>query len=211
MDTRDRIIDAAVQIFAASSRHGAHIKDIASVAHINVAMIYYIFRNKDELYLEVLKHVFKEVFLSLSEAFNIELCNSSKIRDQIAAFISFQSEFFFNNRDYAKIMMDAFANGVKEMPQVIQYLKETCINYSPLDRMRALVDKGVTDKSVRRIDADQLVISIIGMVQVYFINIWLFETLGIDIEDENKFIESRRVSIIDLVMNGIGPDRNAPV
>lgn len=66
MKTRDRILNAAIPVFARKGRHGAHMEEIAALAHINKAMIYYIFHNKDELYLEVLKFVFNETSFSIS-------------------------------------------------------------------------------------------------------------------------------------------------
>lgn len=46
-------------------------------------------------------------------------------------------------------------------------------------------------------------ISIVGMIIVYFFSRSLTESLDIEVEDENKFLEERKESIIDLVLNGI--------
>ena len=62
MKSRDRIINAAIPVFASKGSHGAHMEEIANTAHINKAMIYYIFHSKDDLYFEVLKHILNQAY-----------------------------------------------------------------------------------------------------------------------------------------------------
>lgn len=59
LDTRNRLILAAVQIFAAKSFEGASIREIARLANANSALIQYHFGGKEGLYLEAVKFVFR--------------------------------------------------------------------------------------------------------------------------------------------------------
>lgn len=54
--TRERIIEAAGELFAAQGFRGATIRDICSQAGVNVAAVNYHFRDKESLYAEVLQH-----------------------------------------------------------------------------------------------------------------------------------------------------------
>ena len=59
-DTRGRILDAAITLFAQHGLKSASIRDICSVASANIAAVTYYFGGKDELYAEAVKRVFEE-------------------------------------------------------------------------------------------------------------------------------------------------------
>jgi len=55
--TRERIIDAAGELFAAHGFRGTTVRDICSQAGVNVAAVNYHFGDKEALYGEVLRHL----------------------------------------------------------------------------------------------------------------------------------------------------------
>lgn len=57
-DTRQRLIEAAILVFAAKGFDGAGIREIAKGARANSALVTYHFCGKEGLYLEVLKAIF---------------------------------------------------------------------------------------------------------------------------------------------------------
>jgi len=57
--TRDAILAAAATAFAARGFAGASVDNIAAASGFNKAMIYYHFRNKKGLYVEILRDVFR--------------------------------------------------------------------------------------------------------------------------------------------------------
>jgi AcrR family transcriptional regulator len=59
--TPDRLLDAAVELFASRGFHGTSIRDIAERAGANVAAGHYHYGSKEGLYLEVLRAQFAEV------------------------------------------------------------------------------------------------------------------------------------------------------
>jgi TetR/AcrR family transcriptional regulator len=59
--TRDRILQAALVEFAARGFDGAKTDRIAEHANVNKAMLYYHFRNKKQLYLEIIRTQFGAV------------------------------------------------------------------------------------------------------------------------------------------------------
>jgi TetR/AcrR family fatty acid metabolism transcriptional regulator len=48
-DKRERILDAAIKVFARSGYHGARVSDIAREAGIAYGLVYHYFRNKEEI------------------------------------------------------------------------------------------------------------------------------------------------------------------
>jgi AcrR family transcriptional regulator len=58
-DTRGRLLDAALLVFAEKGYDGAGIRDIAARAQANSAMVQYHFGGKEGLYQAVLRHTFE--------------------------------------------------------------------------------------------------------------------------------------------------------
>jgi AcrR family transcriptional regulator len=59
-DTRRRLLEAALLLFAEKGIDGTGIREIASLAKANSAMVQYHFGGKEGLYLEVLRHTFEQ-------------------------------------------------------------------------------------------------------------------------------------------------------
>ena len=60
-DTRERLLRAASELFAATGLHGATVRDIAGAAGANVAAANYHFGSKEALYLDVLRTQFSAI------------------------------------------------------------------------------------------------------------------------------------------------------
>jgi AcrR family transcriptional regulator len=60
-DTRERLLHAGSELFAATGLHGATVRDIARAAGANVAAANYHFGSKEALYLEVLRTQFSAI------------------------------------------------------------------------------------------------------------------------------------------------------
>ncbi len=204
MTSRQRILDAAIPVFARKGRYGAHMEDIAALAHINKAMIYYIFHSKDELYLEVLKFVLSKANESISPVAASLLKNRSDYIAVISDYISLQLDFFSENQNYTKILVDAMSSGAEEIVQAVDYLNDMVGEENdPMLNLKQFIERGKAAGIIRDIDTDQLMISIIGMVIIYFLSKSIKTAFYIEVQDEQKFLKERKESIIDLVLNSI--------
>ncbi len=203
MKSRDRIINAAIPVFAGKGRHGAHMEEIASQARINKAMIYYIFHSKDELYREVLLQLISDVWNVIFEITDDDIKSGKGTEEVVSTFISASISFFSENRAHTKILVDALSSGAEEIPFAIQHIKTNFGEKDPSARLREVIEKGKSEKSIRDVDSDQLIISLIGMVIIHFFSQGITQILDIEVEDESRFLEQRKKSIIDLVLNSI--------
>ena len=65
--TRDKLIEAAGEVFAEKGLHGALIRDITRRAGANIASVNYYFRDKSELYALVLRQVHESLLVVLNQ------------------------------------------------------------------------------------------------------------------------------------------------
>ncbi|MSP16320.1 MAG: TetR/AcrR family transcriptional regulator [Myxococcales bacterium] len=68
VQSRERILDAAMTAFAEAGFAGARIEKIAHAASVNVQMIYYHFASKEGLYREVLRAALEQVAAAVGAA-----------------------------------------------------------------------------------------------------------------------------------------------
>lgn len=203
MITRERIINAAIPVFAVKGRHGASMEDIARYGHMNKAMIYYIFQSKDELYYEVLKTVFGDMMTSLSPVSEYLASADTADINALLRCVSSGIRAFSRNSYYTGIFIDSLSNGSGEAARAVREINETSEVCIMTSKLKEFFDIGKAEKSVRDIDTDHLLLSIIGMFIAGVLPVFFLESFGLKHEDKGRFMASRHEKIIDLLLNGI--------
>ncbi|MCB0417625.1 MAG: TetR/AcrR family transcriptional regulator [Bdellovibrionaceae bacterium] len=66
-DTKKRILDSALKIFAEHGFDGASIRSISQEAKVNIAAINYHFGNKENLYFEVVRYSYTQMNVKIQE------------------------------------------------------------------------------------------------------------------------------------------------
>ena len=203
MTSKERILDAAISVFARKGRHGARMEEIASLAHINKAMIYYFYHSKDNLYLEVLKFVHFETVMSISGIIEKAIESGQGHEYVLKGFISAMISFYSENTYYTRILIEAMASGTEEISLAISEYKDSFAHKASSGKFKEFLEEGKAENIIRDIDTDHLIISIIGMAMVYFFSRSITESFEIEVTDEKHFLEQRKSSIIDLVLSSI--------
>ena len=109
--TRDAILAAGATEFAAHGFAGASVDDIAARSGFNKAMIYYHFKGKRALYVEILRDVFR-----LMGARSAEIAASDlEPGDKIAAFIDTLDQMAASRPYMPPMMMREMAEGARRL------------------------------------------------------------------------------------------------
>ncbi len=197
--TREKILNAAEDIFLEKGKDGARMQMIADKADVNKAMLFYYFTNKDLLYKEVLKSNFYEM---LNQLGNI-IVSEGKPDQKIEAFVEAYISFFRDHPDLPKLMLREIAAGGETVKQMIHELKQV-IPFRMPNTIIEFVGSGIKEGQFRDVDPKQTIISIAGMSLIYFLGKPLIESI-LNLEDinEQEFIEQRKESIVDLLRYGI--------
>ena len=99
--SRDAILDAALRCFAAKGYAATTIKDLASEAQVNSALLYYYFADKQTLYHETLQHVAQR----LGEAAGRRLDDDVTPDEAIRRFVEQQAEFLIAHPHVPRLLL----------------------------------------------------------------------------------------------------------
>lgn len=148
--TKERILAAAKQEFAAKGYAGARVDAIAKAAHVNIRMIYYFFKSKKKLLQEVLK-----------DRTELREPHSKVYRESIEEYLLDNYHAFRANPESIRLI-------VWEALQLGQIGKEEILNFDQRTQMNVRLIKNIEDlqkagKANKDLDADLLHMILVGM------------------------------------------------
>jgi TetR/AcrR family transcriptional regulator len=114
-ETRHQILKTAEHIFARDGFSGARMDEIARVARVNKAMIYYHIGNKSELYAEVLHHIFSDAI----DRFRTSIQQASTPEEKLRQYLRNIVKTIGQNPGAAAILIREQATGGADFPDVI--------------------------------------------------------------------------------------------
>ena len=161
VDTRTSILAAARRVFAARGLSGASMREVALTAGVNNAMIYYHFKDKDNLYRAVLTDSFSAMIdIWKDPVFTSESPVRRKIERYVEEFIKFQG----GNEELRRIMAMEFAGSGGKITCICeQYFSD---NFA---RLAALFREGAREGELKKTDPSLAVASLIGIIIHNFI------------------------------------------
>ncbi|MEE4311026.1 MAG: TetR/AcrR family transcriptional regulator [candidate division KSB1 bacterium] len=199
LPTKDKILHAAMELFVEKGKSATRMHEIADLAGVNKAMIFYYFNSKDMLYEQVLHTFLNQIFTHIRRIIVSDGTPKKKLEDIIDAYIN----FIHHNPELPKLLMREIADGGHNIRKVLRELKSGSSLDLPagfLNIIQESVDKG----EFRKVDPTRTIISIIGMSLIYFIGKPLIASVfELNPDDESQFIENRKKSILDLLEYGI--------
>jgi len=134
LETTEKIMSAARDVFCEVGFDGARVDEIARRAGVNKAALYYHFGDKQALYGAVLRSVIGEVALRNTANLSSDLSPEAKLR----AYIRILIEAFDKSPQMPRIMMREMASGGQHLPQIFINDFRKVIN-----TIASIIDEGV--------------------------------------------------------------------
>jgi len=192
--TRHAILDAAQAEIAQEGIAGARTDAIARAAGVNKALLYYYFKDKEELHGAVLDRAFSGLVKNVWPA--LDAAGSPK--ERILAYVGAHFDHVASNPAYAKLvqqeMTRAGRTGSPHLSRLVgDYFKPT------YQRIATLLDDGIRAGDFRPVDAFHFTLSTVASIVFYFCNLPALETLiGTDPLNP-EIIAARRRAVQDYV------------
>ena len=196
--TRNAILEAALQEFAAEGVAGARTDAIARAAGVNKALLYYYYQDKETLHGAVLDHVFSRVSHAIDEALNLDLPPREKILAVAGAHFDVVSHSPVFPRLVQREMMRAGRAGSPHIVRLAQsYMKPAQM------RLAALVQEGIASGDFRPVDPLHFVLSMVALNVFYFSSAPVVAHITQADPLSPEMIARRRKAVLDLLAAGL--------
>ena len=103
--TKDRILQAAEEVFAERGFNGASTREIAARAGVNISSLHYHWESKETLYLAVFRDVYERLERRLQEAIRPYIAERRSTEDVIAASIDGLFAFFTERPTLPRLLL----------------------------------------------------------------------------------------------------------
>lgn len=158
--TREGLLVAATQLFAARGFEGVSAAQIAQRAGVTKALINYHFGGKQKLYVAIMTSTFSEIVERVEHL----AASGRPAPEQLREFVALVGEMATTRRPHFPAMMlrEVLAGGAHLAPEVVPYLMRV------LGAVRRIVEHGVRDGTLRPVDPIFTHLSLVGSLLFFF-------------------------------------------
>jgi TetR/AcrR family transcriptional regulator len=193
-ESRAAILNAAAQEFAREGIAGARTDAIARGAHVNKALLYYYFKDKEALYRAVLDHVFS----GLTETIYAALDSSLPPREKILTYAGAHFDYIANNPLYPRIvhaeLTRARAGNTAQFERIVQQY------FRPLfGKIADVLRQGQSEGDFRAVDVMQFIPSMISVIVFYFNTVPVIKLMTGEDPLTPRRLAERRAAVLDFI------------
>ena len=155
-ETRERILLAAASLFANKGYAGTAVREIVAAAGVTKPTLYYYFKNKEDLYVQLMDHA-TETFLQLVDA---ALAGPGRVRERMVALYSNIYAVFRERLDAVRLVYSMLygpqgAAPTYDLSKANQYLDSV---------VRQILQEGVAAGELRDENLEEAVFMLLGMM-----------------------------------------------
>jgi AcrR family transcriptional regulator len=197
-NTEQDIIEAARKVFQEKGYKEATMRDIASEANINMAMVHYYFRSKENLFFMILDEAFRLLVEKIvAVLINDELDIFEKIRTIVREYIT-----FFSEKPYLPqfLMGEVIRNPEWIGKRMVKNMSFLTVFRTFSDQLEKEYEKG----TIRQISALSLLLNIISLcVFPAIIKPMAYQVTDCDSSVFDLVIEDRKTEVADFIIKAI--------
>ena len=197
-DTRDRILDAAHRVFVLQGTAKARTQEIADEAGVNKALVHYYFGTKDALAGAVFAAAITQF---MPRIFGILGSETMTIEEKVRAVVREQVDFHFARPYLSPYLVTEAHTEPERVRSIMQQAGP-----APLGVLRRQLAEAASAGEMRRISAEQFVVSLIGLLVFPFLVRPMLEVIvGLDTTRFSAFVEARKRELPDFFLAGLRP------
>lgn len=193
-ESRAAILQAAVAEFADHGIAGARTDAIAQAAHVNKALLYYYFKDKEALYAAVLDHVFSGLRDRVVPVLERDLAPREKMLQYLGAYFDYIAE----NPRFPRVVQSQWMHSPgKRTPQMQGIAK---LYFRPIyQKLVAVLQQGIAAGEFRAVNPMDFVPSMVAIIVFYFSAAPVIKTLmKVDPLSPERIAE-RRAFVLEFV------------
>ncbi len=194
-ETEARILNAAERVFARVGFDGARTQEVADSAGVTKAMIHYYFDSKERLYRAVLDRILFELIRLVQDVGGEESSRARRLDNFIRGFF----DYVARHPHFGRLTFLGAGSEGRYFDNIVTSF------FRPLfARGAAFIEAGIADGSFRKVDPQQLLLSIYATAMGYFADAHFISlVLGHDALAEAS-LAARRAALVDMVFHSLG-------
>lgn len=192
-ESRASILRAAVAEFAEHGIAGARTDAIARAAHVNKALLYYYFKDKDSLYEAVLDHVFGGLRAQVMPVLESDLAPRKKMLEYVGAYF----DYIAANPRFPRVVQAEWMRAGEGSARMRRVAKEY---FRPIFRkLSEVLREGMDAREFRAVNPMDFAPTLVGIIIFYFSAAPLMKTLmKIDPLSKQR-IRERRAFVLEFI------------
>lgn len=197
LNTEERILKAAEEVFQHKGFEGARMREIADKASINKGLLHYYFKTKNKLFQVIFTKALGKTLLKVQEIMSSE----APLLDKIDQFVDNYLSLLMNNPHLPKFVINELNRDPEAFVASIlskQHVKPKLESY-----FRS-VEQAIKNQEIKPVDPKQLLINIIALSVFPFIGRPMLQgILGIDNSEFKQIILDRKDMIKTFIKDAI--------
>jgi TetR/AcrR family transcriptional regulator len=200
--SRDRILQAAIREFSEHGLAGARTGAIAAAAHVNKALLYYYFRDKEALYTAALEEVAGKVAGDAIAVLQLD-CSAG---ERVLRFALQHFDRILAHQGFQSLMQQEMVRFRSGQSNAMRILAKNA--FEPMwDRALALVSEGIGSGELCNVDPIQMLYAALGANVFYFLSAPMVRLVAAIDPLEPAAIAARRTTAIEYLGQTIFTDR----
>jgi len=193
-ESRAAILKAAINEFAENGIAGARTDAIARAAHVNKALLYYYFKDKEAIYQAVLDQVFTGLRAEVVPALEGDLPPRQKVLDYISAYFDYVAA----NPHFPRVVQGEWVRtGSHRTGQMQRVARE---HFRPIyQKLAEVLREGIAIGEFRPINPMHFIPSMVAIIIFYFSAAPVIKTLIQADPLAPKHIAERRAFVLDFI------------
>ncbi len=177
IESKKKIIDAAMAVFSTKGYAKANIREIAKAAGISVGGVYLYFRNKEELYKSLINNRMRDIGSRLE----ITAGSAGSAAEALSNFMKLHLEHALKHKEFIllHIREHGFTFGVNEKRQFFRKQRTLIEN---------IIQRGIQSGEFRKCNADHMAKMIMGSLRGIILSMALDDDVHITPKMLNEFI-----------------------
>jgi AcrR family transcriptional regulator len=164
--TKDKVMEAALRIFAERGYAGASVRDIAALAGVTKPVVYYHFGSKAGLYQALLDQCLDISLDALKEA-----SQGPTVREKLVRFIRTMLTLAQSNTDRIRVVVQTYSTSPGQIPEEVSFRDRLLARF---DWLKGIIQAGIDAGEIECKNADLLALSIMGQTHFLMTSMLVF-------------------------------------
>ena len=198
--TKEKIMQAARQVFIRKGMDGARMQEIADEAGINKALLHYYFHSKQELFDELFYGILSNLIPGLISIFKKETPMIDKIEAIVREYVTYMSRNPFLPQFVIREIN-------RDPDQLARFMTNQGLDFEFVEEM---INADIKDGNMRPIDFRHLFVNMIGMIVMPYVGRPLFQRklFKNDPAEYERFLREREEVITKFVRDALLVERS---